>query len=53
MLVAQDVDNLLDLDCIPLTRQDVSLFNEKHKLMNSMFSTTLQNGRGENFFQRT
>ena len=40
------MDDFLDPDYIHLTQENVNLFNEKHKLIHSVFSTTLQNDRG-------
>ena len=46
---AQDVYKVLDPDYKILTQEYMSLFNEKHKFMYSLFSIILQTDRGKNF----
>ena len=39
--IAQNVGNVTNPDCAPLTQEDAHLINKKHKFMHSMFSTDL------------
>ena len=46
---AQDMDKVLDPDCATLTQEEMSLFSETQKFIQSVFSTTLQTDRGKKF----
>ena len=45
----QGADDFLKPEYAPLNQEDMNLFNEKKKFMQSMFSTTLQTKRGKKF----
>ena len=44
---AQDLSEILDSSCVPMTHSDVALFTEKQKHMHAVFERTLLSDKGK------